>query len=393
LYYELADLLLTQAKAATDPKQQQLLLREARDTVEGLKAVELEDYLCDECVDVLKSKTRAVETIDPHSAVIYLIPLPDRTEMLLGLASGLKLYTVPVRSSELTAVVRDFRHNLETRTTYGYLEQAQQLYNWFIRPMRGYLEENKITTLVFVPDGALRTIPFAALHDGQRFLIEDLAVAVVPGLSLVEPKTLERHKPQLLMNGVSQSVQGFAPLDFVTNELNSINGTYSGQTLLNEQFTLAQLQEKLRDQQFSIVHIASHGQFDRDVRKTFVLTYDQKLTLDGLEASIRPSAYRGKPIELLVLSACQTAAGDDRAALGLAGVAVKAGARSALASLWFVNDQSTSALITEFYRQLSQHPDISKAQALQAAQIHLLADRRYEHPCYWSPYLIIGNWL
>jgi CHAT domain-containing protein len=95
----------------------------------------------------------------------------------------------------------------------------------------------------------------------------------------------------------------------------------------------------------------------------------------------------------LVLSACQTAAGDDRAALGLAGVAIKAGARSALATLWFVNDQSTSLLITEMYGQMRENPSISKARALQAAQVKLLSDRRYRHPCYWSPYLIIGNWL
>ena len=107
---------------------------------------------------------------------------------------------------------------------------------------------------------------------------------------------------------------------------------YPSETLLNEGFTLAELKRKLTEEQYSIVHIASHGQFDRDVRKTFVLTYDSKLTLNDLEALIRPSQYRGRPVELLVLSACQTAAGDDRAALGLAGVAVKAGARSALAT-------------------------------------------------------------
>jgi len=129
------------------------------------------------------------------------------------------------------------------------------------------------------------------------------------------------------------------------------------------------------------------------VRNTFVLTHDTKLTLNILESLIRPSQYRGQPVELLVLSACQTAAGDDRAALGLAGVAVKAGARSALASLWFVNDQSTSALVAEVHRQLQSSPTISKAHALQAAQIKLLNDRRYHHPCYWSPFLIIGNWL
>jgi len=96
---------------------------------------------------------------------------------------------------------------------------------------------------------------------------------------------------------------------------------------------------------------------------------------------------------MLVLSVCQIAAGDDRAALGLAGVAVKAGARSALATLWFVNDQSTSVLVKEVYNQLRQNPGLSKAKALQAAQVKLINDRRYRHPCYWSPYLIIGNWL
>jgi CHAT domain-containing protein len=188
-------------------------------------------------------------------------------------------------------------------------------------------------------------------------------------------------------------VQNFPPLDFVTNELRSIDPKSTSATLLNEDFTLTQLKRKLTDEQYSIVHIASHGKFNRDVRDTFVLTYDSKLTLNDLESLIRPSQYRGQPVELLVLSACQTAAGDDRAALGLAGVAVKAGARSALASLWFVNDQSTSELITEVYSQLRRSPSVSKAQAVQAAQIKLLNDRRYRHPCYWSPYLIIGNWL
>jgi CHAT domain-containing protein len=393
LFYELADLLLVQSKAAGGSGNEQKLLLEARDTVENLKTVELQDYFCDECVDIERMKKRAVETVDEHSAVIYLIPLPDRTEVLVGLKSGLKRFTVSVGAADLTMQVRDFRRNLETRTSYAYLAQAQQLYDWLIRPIRGLLTENKIDTLVFVPDGALRTIPFAALHDGERFLIQDLAVAVVPGLSLVEPKAIERGNARLLLNGVSKPVQGFAPLDFVPNELDSIRQTYTGETLLDEKFTTSELQHKLRDEQFSVVHIASHGQFNSDVRKTFVLTYDGKLNLDNLEALIRPSEFRGRPVEMLVLSACQTAAGDDRAALGLAGVAIKAGARSAMASLWFVNDESTSAAIKEFYNQLREHPSISKARALQAAQIKLLNDRRYRHPCYWSPYLIIGNWL
>jgi CHAT domain-containing protein len=162
---------------------------------------------------------------------------------------------------------------------------------------------------------------------------------------------------------------------------------------MNGTFVMPALNKKLTQEQFSIVHLASHGEFSSDAHKTFVLTYDGKLTLNNLEALIRPSQYRGKPVELLVLSACQTASGDDRAALGLAGVAVKAGARSALASLWSVNDQSTAFVISEFYRQLRDSPSTSKAQALQSAQVKMLSDRRYRHPCYWAPYLIIGNWL
>jgi CHAT domain-containing protein len=255
------------------------------------------------------------------------------------------------------------------------------------------LTADQINTLVFVPDGALRTIPFAALQDGKRFMVEDFAVAVSPGLSLMEPHRIQRKNVHLLLGGLSDSVQGFPSLDFVPAELQRIEPVYQSEALMNGAFVMPALQKKLTQEQFSIIHIASHGQFDSDAHKTFVLTYDGKLTLNNLESLIRPSQYRGKPVELLVLSACQTASGDDRAALGLAGVAVKAGARSALASLWSVSDQSTSDLISDFYHQLRDSPSLSKAQALQAAQTKMLGDRRYRHPCYWAPYLIIGNWL
>jgi CHAT domain-containing protein len=393
LYFELADLLLQRAGSTAEPVAQQQLLRAARDTVEQLKAAELEDYFCDDCVDVQQTTTQAIEAVDPGTAVVYIISLPNRTEILVGLTSGLRRFTLDIGAEPLTAEVNRFRRNLETRTTYAYLEQAQQLYDWLIRPIRPLLLEHQIETLVFVPDGALRTIPFASLHDGNRFLIEELAVAVAPGLSLVAPRALERRKVRLLLSGLSEAVQGFPPLDFVEQELASLDPLFPGEVLFNKTFTLDELSRKLTREQYSIIHIASHGQFDRDVRKTFILTHDTKLTLNDLEALIRPSQYRGRPVELLVLSACQTAAGDDRAALGLAGVALKAGARSALATLWFVNDQSTSTLITEFYRLLQSSPNISKAEALRLAQIELLRDRRYRHPCYWSPYLIIGNWL
>ena len=143
---------------------------------------------------------------------------------------------------------------------------------------------------------------------------------------------------------------------------------------------------------YSVVHIASHGQFDSDPHKSFVLTYDGRLNMDRLEQLIKFSRFRENPLELLTLSACRTAAGDERAALGLAGVAVKAGARSALATLWYINDQASTELIAEFYRQLGSASN-SKAKALQMAQQKLLSDARYRHPGYWSAFLMIGNWL
>jgi CHAT domain-containing protein len=393
MFFELADLLFAKADKATDAEQAQQLLREARDTVEQLKAVELEDYFHDDCVNVVRSKTKALESVDEHTAIIYVVPFADRTELLVSLASGMKRFKVPASADTLTAEVRQFRRNLETRSTYAYLEQAEELYGWLIKPIHELLTEKKIETLVFVPDGALRTIPLGSLYDGKQFLIQEFAVAVAPGLSLVEPRPLEEKKVHLLLGGLSEAVQNFPPLDFVPGELKSIEPLYPSRTLLNSDFVLPTLREKMTQEQFSIVHIASHGQFGRDASQTFILTHDTKLTLNDLEAMIRPSQYRGQPVEMLVLSACQTAAGDDRAALGLAGVAVKAGARSALATLWFVNDQSTSVLVKEVYNQLRQSPGLSKAKALQAAQLKLINDRRYRHPCYWSPYLIIGNWL
>ena len=173
--------------------------------------------------------------------------------------------------------------------------------------------------------------------------------------------------------------------------MKKLNSLYGGPELMNAKFVQGNVDKEFATDSYSIVHIASHGHFDADARKTFVLTYDGKLSLDQLERMIRPSQLRDQPVELLTLSACQTAAGDDRAALGLGGIAVKAGARSAFATLWFVNDEASSMLVADFYTNL--HGGISKAKALQKAQIKLLSNPLYGHPCYWAPYLIIGNWL
>jgi CHAT domain-containing protein len=389
IYTQLADLILQRAASDAD----QVSLREARDTIESLRSAELEDYFQDQCVNLLKSKITSVEAISPTSAVIYVIPLPDRTELLVSLRSGIKRVKSSVTDVELTDVAHLFRTNIEKRTTYEYLDQARQLYDWLIKPLTPILSGNKIDTLVFIPDGALRNIPMAALNDGEEYLIQKYAVAVTPGLTLMESKPLKTQSLAIAANGLSKGVQGFAPLPYVPEELSMIKKTFGSTGLLDGQFVKANVEQEFAQENYRIVHIASHGHFDSDAKKTFVLTFDSKLTLDDLERVIRPSQLRDRPVELLVLSACQTAAGDDRAALGLAGVAIKAGARSAFATLWFINDESSAMLVSDFYAQLHDHPEISKAKALQAAQRKLLADQRYAHPCYWAPFLIIGNWL
>jgi CHAT domain-containing protein len=393
IYFQLADLLLQRADSAADAADLDKMLLEARDCTELLKSAELEDYFQDECVNLLKSKVTKIETVSGTAAVVYIIPLPDRTEMLVSLPSGLHRVKSPATDAELTAVAHEFRVNLEKRTTYEYLDQAKQLYDWLIKPLEPLLASTKVDTLVFIPDGALRNIPMGALHDGQKYLIEKYAVAVTPGLTLMEPRPFKKENVAMVANGLSDGVQGFSPLRYVPQEMGNLKKLFGGTELMNSQFVRTNIEKEFGQQNYSIVHIASHGHFDADAKKTFLLTFDSKLTLDELEQLIRPSQLRDKPVELLTLSACQTAAGDDRAALGLAGVAIKAGARSALATLWFVNDESSSSLVTYFYTQLRDHPDISKAKALQAAQLKLLSDQRYAHPCYWAPYLIIGNWL
>jgi CHAT domain-containing protein len=191
---------------------------------------------------------------------------------------------------------------------------------------------------------------------------------------------------------LTEGVQGFPPLPNVAVELEAIQKLQVSSVLLNQEFLVSRVEKGLQSQQPAIVHVASHGQFESDVRKTFILTFDDKLTMDRLDQFVGFFRSRDEPLELLTLSACQTAAGDDRAALGLAGVAIKAGARSALATLWYINDQASSDLVAEFYRQL-QDPAVSRALALQRAQLKLLNDPRYRHPGYWSPFLLINNWL
>jgi CHAT domain-containing protein len=415
LYYELADLLLTRADAEGDAAAVQQYLSDARDTVERLRVGELESYLEDPCVNQAQALrtdlTKDLGEVAGNPAVVYLIPLRDRVEILVTTKAGMRrVKSADVGAAQLTREVREFRRRLETRRNHRYLANARQLYTWLIRPIEPVLAEEGIDTLVFVPDGALRTVPMSALHDGTDFLIAKYAVAVSPGLSLRltddAPEDVSRGAARVLASGLSVSPPDstFAPLPSVAEELETIGQIYGGTTLMNEAFLVPNFTRELGGRQpeareaYSIVHIASHGVFAADVADTFVLTYDGRLNLNSLEALLRPYQLQGKPIDLLTLSACQTSAGDDqaaleRASLGLGGLAVKAGARSAMASLWCANDQATSDLVTRFYEELRDRPDAGKADALRRAQLWMLRGEDFGHPVYWAPFLMIGDWL
>jgi filamentous hemagglutinin family protein len=394
VYRDLVDGLLRVAEQSGDADASSGLLLEARDTVEMLKAAELRDYFRDECVADLEARAVSVESVSADAAIIYPVFFPDRLELLVSTTSGLARYTVPVGEAALNDTIRQFRHALQRPASNAYLEPAQQLYQWLIVPYEDSLESAGITTLVFVPGGELRSVPMAALHDGRDFAIRKYGLAVTPILALTDPQPLDREDPRLLLAGISESVSGAAPLPYVPGELNAIQDLFGGRVLLDDGFTTGSFIQGMEDRELDVVHIASHGVFTGDPDKSFLLTHDGRISMNELSNYIGRTKFRETPLELLVLSACETAIGDDRAALGLAGVAINAGARSALGSLWSISDPATARLIEGFYTEL-QDPGLTRAEALRRAQVSLLdaEDGGFQHPYYWSAFLLISNWL
>lgn len=415
LYFEYADALLRRAEAAQgdaalNDRQKAdavaaLYLR-AQNTVEQVKSDELENYFQDQCVHLLKSKQKVVQDVDATTAVIYFIPLADRTEILVSFRDKRFFRAV----SKLTAgQVRKMAERLHSQIAdvdqadefEPYQQTAQVLYTELIAPIRAELDARNIQTLVFVPDGALRTVPMSVLFDGRHHLIEDFAIAITPGLELLEPRAIARANVQLLSGGLSVGRAGYKPLTYVPAELAAIGKFYPNATVLqDEDFIQPKLEQAMADRPYSIVHVASHAVFGDDASKSFLLTFDGRMRLDDVERLLRPYQLRDHPVELLTLSACQCAITDDqeRAALGIAGIAVKAGARSAVAALWSVDEQATLELMTDFYAELSRvsadgKSQVSKAQAMRAAQIKMLRGQRFDHPYHWAGFLVIGNWL
>jgi CHAT domain-containing protein len=396
IYRELVSLLLQSGNKQTSQDD----LDTARDVIESLKVAELDNFFRRACVDTTPVQ---IDQIDRTAAVIYPVILPDRVEVIVSLPSSstkqkqnqdLRHYTKKLPQNEVEDKLEDLRQKLETRQTPEFLVPSQEVYQWIIQPIESELEKRQIKNLVFVLDGPMRSIPMAALYDGKSYLVQKYNIALTPGLELLNPQPFARTERRTIAGGLSEASQNFPALPAVKRELNEIKSTVrQSEVLLDKQFTTEAIKEAVKSLNAPVVHLATHGQFSSKAEDTFILTFDGRVKVNELSELLKTRATNQRgAIELLVLSACSTAAGDNRAALGIAGVAIQAGARSTLASLWVVDDQATADIMGEFYKQLSR-PDISKAQALKDAQLSLLKNPSYKHPYYWAPYVLVGNWL
>lgn len=389
VYRNLVDLLLASDAASPDR------LVQARQTIETLQIAELDNFFREACLEAQFQIDRVVDRANLPAAIFYTIALPDRLEVILKLPQQVLVhYTTPVSQTTVDATVDEFLAEIKRPYTSQRAQLlAQQIYDWLIRPAEARLNDLNIETLVFVLDGSLRNLPIAALSDGQQFLVEKYSLALAPGLQIADPKPLQQRRFNVLLAGLSEARANFAPLNFVAQEIQGIQAELPSKVLFNQSFTEENLQKQLDTSTFSIVHIATHGQFSSNAADTFILAWDQPINVNELSNILQTEELNSpEPIELLVLSACRTAVGDRRATLGMAGVAVRAGARSTIASLWNLDDDSGAVLMDQFYQALSKNP-ISKAEALRRAQQALLANPQYAAPRFWAPYILLGNWL
>lgn len=396
VYRESVQLLLDTQQTQPEEKT----LEKARQRIEALQIAELDNFFREACLQGQRILLdQVVDKENPTAAILYPIILPDQLQVIVKIPKQpLRHYSTQISQTEVEQIVTQLRQNLvnpaaikATRT------QSQQVYNWLIKPIASQLSASGVNTLVFVLDGALRNLPMSSLYDGQQYLVEKYATALSIGLQLLDPKPLQRQQLQALTAGLTyppQAYSDFAPLPAVKTEIELISETgISTTNLLDRQFTSKELEKKVNTTPFNIVHLATHGQFSSRAEQTFILAADGPINVTQFDTILRSrDEIRSEALQLLVLSACQTAVGDKRAALGLAGAAVRAGARSTIASLWQIDDESTAQFVGAFYRELKE-ANITKAEALRRAQLQLLKHPNYNAPGFWSAYVLIGNWL
>jgi CHAT domain-containing protein len=365
-----------------------------------------------------------------NPAMLYTFARERQLDLVLVPSEGEPIYESirEANRENLMQVVQEFRREItdpKRRFTTSYRSSAKQLYEWIIAPLEEQLKARDIDTLIFSMDEGLRGIPVAAFYDGDRFLVERYAIALIPSLNLTDLSYKPLEDAEILAMGASQFTAR-PPLHAVPVELSSITEEWPGESFLNQTFTLDNLKNKRDAEQYQIIHLATHAEFlPGEPSNSYIQFWDTTLPV----YKIRELDWHEPPVELLVLSACRTAIGDNQAELGFAGLAVQAGVQSALASLWYISDEGTVALMNEFYHQLNQKlPNEGeesgrvaiKAEALRYAQMAMiegewqiesgrligmmpreeiprppalsqLDNENLQHPYYWAAFIIVGS--
>ena len=432
VYIGLVDLLLQQYDNSAI--QNETDLNEVQTIWERFKTAELNDYFRKTC-DIKQSTLNEWQENNSDIAIFYTILLPDRLELLLSINQKISRYRVDITADEISVSVNNlyasviktikglqYGDNIKPNQLHpNHLQTNNQLYQWLIKPIAKQLKDNNISTLIYIPDGVLRKLPLGILSDGQHYLIEHYAVVTNPGMSmLIEEEQSIKNDTDILLAGMSvpgavvdeflaMTLQpGAIPLSktqrekrlaelkeqlslpMVDTELEKLSSTLSSPVMKNEQFTRANFEQAILEGQ-NIIHIASHGIFSGNPEQSYVMTYDRILTINDLISLFQTEAFTDKPVDLVSFSACETAEGDDRSPLGLSGVVVQAGVRSAIGTLWEVFDEAAQKIFVNFYQNYYTQ-GMTKAQALQKAQLALLKSQGFNHPVYWGGFILTGDW-
>ena len=447
IYLGYADLMLQRLERQV-PEVRAQHLRQVVDTIELIKQAEMQDFLGDRC-SVEAVQGGGASGVPAGTAVLYPLILPDRVELLLETSSGIVRETTPVNSTSLRSTSSTLAESLRNGLP-DYMSPSRKLYDWLLKPFEGALDAQQIHSLVIVPDGVLRLVPMGALYDGKQYVIEKYAVSMVTGMSMTNTAGPTGRRVASLVVGMSEpgpvveklrqaeikqvlnpnsvtvetsrgvthnrtlrsarlrSLDALAGAQRTTRstadalreayalpgvkfEVEELTRVLNGTSMLNAAFTVSGFRQEVAAGEYRIVHIASHGVFGGSADASYILAYDDLLTLDSLQSLLQSERFRKNPIELLSLSACETAEGDDRSPLGISGAAMKARAKSVLGTLWPVEDTAARNVMEKFYGGLAV-THLSKAEALRQAQIELIHNDDFKHPFFWAPFVLIGNW-
>ncbi len=300
----------------------------------------------------------------------------SRISAILLSAQGAPItISIEVAQANLDGWIRSFQRQLSRRSAQPQLfkDPAQHLSRILIEPLLPYLREQGITALLMEVDRGLQAIPYAALPIGDSLLGDSYAITLTPSLGLVDLDPAQRsmlsqpsHSRQLLLAGASQFTNGLEPLPMVLQELMAVAQVYPSTLLLNDAFSTASLMDNALNPGLRQLHIATHTDFrPRQTSSGLLYTPKTALSLTELGRHLR-SRSSSSPLDLIALSGCVTALGDEQSELGFVGMALQAGARSSLGTLWEVDDTGTAAFFIQFYRYLKL--GLAKDQALQATR-------------------------